>query len=149
MQMNEANATLAGGPPGGAIDLQDHLLTAARDLDRLQRLLANACDALLVGFYGASDQMRTVLETPTLCADDAAFERAIQHLGTAATALQFQDMASQLISHTHRRLRTCADRIAQATSTRLPDAGDGNGAAALQPNPVTQTEMDPGSVELF
>jgi hypothetical protein len=149
MQMNEANATPTSIPPGGNNDLQDHLLTAARDLDRLQKLLANACDALLAGFYGASDQMRSVMETPQLGADEAAFERAIQHLGTAATALQFQDMASQLIAHTHLRLRTCADRIADATGTHIADGADGKDAIALRPNPVTQTEMDPGSVELF
>ena len=37
----------------------------------------------------------------------------MQHLGGAVTALQFQDMASQLITHTDRRLRSCADRLAR------------------------------------
>ena len=58
-------------------------------------------------------------------------------------------MASQLIAHTHRRLRHCADRLARETM-----GGDDDGAAVvedppLRPNPVTQDEMDAGSIELF
>ena len=144
-QMNDANAPTPSPPGLAAADLQDHLLTAAQDLDRLQVLLSNACHSLLQGFYGATDQMRTLLDTPALAADDEAFERAMQHLGTAVTALQFQDMASQLIAHTHRRLKTCADRLAQDACqcdehAKMPQ---------IQPNPVAQTLMDAGSVELF
>jgi hypothetical protein len=144
--MNDANAPTTG-PTGPAVaDLHSHLLSGAHDLDRLQMLLSNACASLLQGFYGATDQMRTLLDTPTV-ADDEAFERAMQHLDTAVTALQFQDMASQLISHTHRRLQSCADRLAK-------DACQCNEAALAQlppihPNPVAQTLMDAGSVELF
>jgi hypothetical protein len=64
-----------------------------------------------------------------------------RHLGGAIPALQFQDMASQLIAHTHRRLRDCADRLAgEAAAVEAPP---------LRPNPVTQDEMDTGSIELF
>ena len=73
----------------------------------------------------------------------------MQHLGGAITALQFQDMASQLIAHTHQRLRNCADRIARET---MGDDDDGMAVveeAPMRPNPVTQDEMDAGSVELF
>ena len=31
-------------------------MTATNDLERLQRLLADACDVLCVSFYGASDR---------------------------------------------------------------------------------------------
>lgn len=70
------------------------------------------------------------------------------HLGGAITAPQFQDMASQLIAETHQRLRNCADRMARETM------GDDDGEAVVEaapqrPNPVTQDEMDAGSVELF
>jgi hypothetical protein len=145
-QMNNANAPTTGQAGSAAADVQDHLLSAAHDLDRLQTLLSNACEALLQGFHGATDQMRTLLEA-SLAANDEAFERAMQHLGTAVLALQFQDMASQLISHTHRRLRTCAERLAH-------EACPCNGHALaesppIHPNPVAQTLMDAGSVELF
>jgi hypothetical protein len=67
----------------------------------------------------------------------------------AITAMQFQDMASQLIQHTSTRLRSCADRLAQES---MGDDEDGFAVveqAPLRPNPVTQDEMDAGSVELF
>jgi hypothetical protein len=138
-----------GMPLLAAADLQDNLMTATHDLDRLQSLLAHACDELMQGFHGATQvlsncadrhQLRSV--APELLAD------IMKHLGSAITALQFQDMASQLIAHTHMRLRNCADRIASETM------GDEEGeavidAAPLRPNPVTQDEMDAGSVELF
>ncbi|MDZ7813818.1 MAG: hypothetical protein U5L74_12240 [Ideonella sp.] len=37
----------------------------------------------------------------------------MRDLAGAITALQFHDMATQLISHTQRRLRGCADKIAR------------------------------------
>ena len=67
------------------------------------------------------------------------------------TALQFQDMAAQLITHTQRRLRHCADRLARDA---FPVEGAGAEEAVVAPappcpNPVTQAEMQAGSVELF
>ena len=58
-------------------------------------------------------------------------------------------MASQLIAHTHQRLRNCADRIARET---MGDDDEGEAvieAPPARPNPVTQDEMDAGSIELF
>ncbi len=130
-----------------AADLQDHLMTATNDLDRLQTLLSDACDTLQAGFFGASAQLHDLrgAELP----DSSTVDRAVAHLGTAVTALQFQDMASQLINHTRGRLRNCADRLA-----RDAFAGDEDGEAAveeapLRPNPVTQAEMNTGFIELF
>ena len=133
-----------------AADLQDSLMTAAHDLDRLQALLAHACDALMQGFHGANERLRDHACGADRSARDADFHTGVmQQLGTAITALQFQDMASQLIAHTHQRLRHCADRLA---CTALGDDDDGPAViedAPLRPNPVTQDEMDAGSVELF
>ncbi|MBI5721861.1 MAG: hypothetical protein HZC37_29660 [Burkholderiales bacterium] len=151
-----ANDPTAAPPAGGlplmqAADLQDHLLVVSNDLDRLQRLLADAGDSLLAHFHGASSEMKRVqdilTEHPHLSHDELS--QALTHLAGAITAMQFQDMASQLIAHTTRRLRGCADRIA---SDAL--GADEDGAAVvedmpLRPNPVTQDEMDAGSVELF
>lgn len=143
-------------PTGGltlltAIELQDHLNTIGNDLDRLQGLLADACSVLLASFHGAHAQLRVLPRgagaAPVHAA--AAIAEAQQHLGNAVVALQFQDMASQLIDHSHRRLRSCADQLARQT---MPDDDDGVAfieEAPLHPNPVTQDEMDAGSVELF
>ncbi len=131
-----------------AADLQDNLMTASHDLDRLQTLLSHACDALMRGFHGAAGEIQDLVDAAQDTPSQAPLDSVALHLGGAITALQFQDMASQLIAHTHQRLRNCADRLARETM------GDDDGEAVvedapLRPNPVTQDEMDAGSVELF
>lgn len=145
-------------PPGSlpllaAADLQDHLMVASNDLERLQRLLDDASETLSGHFYGATHQLKHLLrdaavDTPSM--DDGAMHEAMQNLTGAITALQFHDMATQLIGHTQRRLRGCADRIARDA---MGD-NDEDGPAVIEevpnrPNPVTQDEMDAGSVDLF
>ncbi|MEP7296160.1 MAG: hypothetical protein ABI702_08225 [Burkholderiales bacterium] len=132
-----------------AADLQDNLLTATNDLERLQGLLSHACDELMQGFHGAVGDIQQLFDTTRDAPSQDLFDNVMQHLGGAITALQFQDMASQLIAHTNKRLRNCVDRIARETM-----GGDDEGEAVveeapLRPNPVTQDEMDAGSVELF
>jgi hypothetical protein len=149
MQMNEASAPYEKGrlPLMAAADLQDHLMTATNDLDRLQTLLSDACTALFTGFHGASEQMHAVHASGT--GNVAAAERAIQYLGTAVIALQFQDMASQLIAHTHKRLRNCADTLAREAFGDDEEGATFIDETPMRPNPVTQDEMDAGSIELF
>jgi len=135
----------SGLPLLAAAELQDHLLTATNDLDRLQHLLSEACDTLFQSFHGASELVQTL-------SDAAHAETVMQvqtRLGQAVMALQFQDMASQLIHHTSRRLRSCADRIAQEA---MGDDEDGQAVveeAPLRPNPVVQEDMSAGSIDLF
>ena len=138
-------------PLVAAADLQDNLMVASHDLDRLQRLLSDATETLMGHFYGASSLLNQLLRAaarhPEL--DSHALHEAVVHMGGAVTALQFQDMASQLIHHTERRLRNCADRLARDL---MGDDEDGTAVveeAPLRPNPVTQDEMDAGSIELF
>jgi hypothetical protein len=134
-------------PLHAVIEVQDDLITACNDLDRLLGLLRDACTALGDGFHGAvgllAQHRRGAADGPTtLAALDALLSRTV-------TALQFDDMSSQQITHTRTRLRHSADRLA---ATLLDDDEDGAGfvqAAPLRPNPVTQDEMDAGSVELF
>jgi hypothetical protein len=128
-----------------AAELQDDLLTVCNDLDRLQTLLASACADLSQGFHGAS---ALLANGDAAAAGSAWRDQVAQTLAKAVTALQFEDMASQLITHTRRRLRHRADTLAVAAF------GDDDGEAvvepaALRPNPVTQDEMDAGSIELF
>ena len=125
-------------------DLQDHLLTATNDLTRLVTLLDDACRSLLARFCEATSQ---VAELST--DDTRARERAVQQIAGAVTALQFQDMANQLITHTCGRLSYCTDRLAKDA---FADDDDGEVVlhdAPVRPNPVTQAEMDAGSVDLF
>lgn len=134
-----------------AADLQDSLMMAGNDLDRLQRLLDDACQTLMVHFYGATNVLRSLDEQPDAdpAAQRRAIDRALGHLAGVITAMQFQDMSTQLIAHTGKRLRQCADRIA---CDAMADDEDGVGLVdpnPIRPNPVTQDEVDAGSVELF
>ncbi len=140
--MPSHHAPVSALPLLAAADVQDNLRMVANDLERLQALLSGACDTLLAGFGGASRALRM----PT--ANGPAIGEALEHLGSAVVALQFQDMATQLIAHTQRRLRHCTDRLA------LEAFGDDDDDAVIEPqpsnpNPVTQDEMDAGSVTLF
>lgn len=134
-----------------AADLQDSLMVAGNDLDRLQRLLDDATQTLLGHFHAATGQVkqlsRLAARHPEL--PGSQLHETLQHLAGAVTALQFQDMASQLVGHTQRRLRHCADRLAREL---MDDDEDGEAMvqdAPPRPNPVTQDEMDAGSIELF
>jgi len=125
-------------------------MTVTNDLERLQRLLDDAGEALSAHFFSASTQLNHLLQE--------AAEAGLQSDGLlqirsdvagAITALQFQDMATQLIAHTSQRLRNCSDQLARDT---FGDDEDGLAVveiAPLRPNPVTQDEMDAGSIELF
>ncbi|MEY8875864.1 MAG: hypothetical protein AB9M60_05100 [Leptothrix sp. (in: b-proteobacteria)] len=131
--------------------LQDHLLTATNDLDRLQRLLNDAGEALMGHFYGANHSLNGLLHQAAVLphVDTTALHTAMQNLAGAVTALQFQDMATQLIDHTHQRLRACADQLAREAMGNDAEGECVVSEAPLRPNPVTQDEMDAGSVELF
>jgi hypothetical protein len=147
----DTHAVEGGLPLLVAADLQDHLMVASNDMDRLQRLLGDACESLLGSFYGATHELKTLLHRVATHPEIEAPElhAAMQHMATAITAMQFQDMASQLVDHTTRRLRNCADRLAADTMGDDEDGAALVAAAPLRPNPVTQDEMDAGSVELF
>ena len=139
-------------PALAATELQDHLLVANNDLERLQRLLDDASQALMQHFTYASEHMDAALVHLEAArqGEPPPIREARQTLAHAITALQFQDMASQLIAHTSRRLRNCADRLAR--DAMGDDDEDGTAVVdetPLRPNPVTQDEMDAGSIELF
>ena len=147
-------------PPGApmalmlAADLRDSLMLASHDLDRLQRLLSDATETLMGHFHGASQQINHLSRLAALHPDlpelpQGDLHLTLGHLSGAVTTLQFQDLASQLIDHTHRRLRHCADRLAQGAMGDDDGGAAGIEAAPLRPKPVTQDEMDAGSIELF
>lgn len=150
----DVDAARGLGPAPGlslvaATELQDHLLVATNDLDRLQTLLTGACDMLLRRFTTASAYLEEQCTSEPEPRVQRAYDRLRDELGEAVTALQFQDMATQLIAHTSLRLRGCADAVAREL---FADDADGTAAAVAPPagpNPVTQSEMDAGSIELF
>lgn len=134
-----------------AADVQDNLLVANNDLERLAGLLTDATETLMGHFYGASAQLNQLMELaerlPAL--DREPIQQALAHMGGAVTALQFQDMSTQLIAHLQRRLRNCGDRLARDVMGDDEEGAAVIEEAPLRPNPVTQDEMDAGSIELF
>ncbi|MDP3577835.1 hypothetical protein [Methyloversatilis sp.] len=126
-------------------EVQDSLLVVVHDLARLDGLLAHTMDNLMQRFTKAISG----LDGP-VAADLAALDEVRTVLRSAVTELQFQDMASQLIVHTSKVLQGCAYRLASESMGQE----DGEAVPFVEevperPNPVTQDEMDAGSIELF
>lgn len=128
-------------------EVQDSLLVVVHDLARLDGLLAHTMENLMERFTAAS----TGLASAALSGSGAdEIEKVQEVLRAAVTELQFQDMASQLIVHTSKILQGCAYRLASESMGRE----DGEAVPFVEqvperPNPVTQDEMDAGSIELF
>lgn len=129
-----------------AAELQDSLLVVMHDLHRLEGLLNHAADNLLERFSNASAILSGATQN-----DPAALAQVRADLQSAVTELQFQDMASQLIWHTTKILQGCAFRLASETMGHEEDeeAAPFEEMVPDRPNPVTQSEMDAGSIELF
>ena len=128
-------------------DLQDSLLMAMTDLQRLEGLLDHATGNLLERFGNAN---RDLSALEAACGEDLI--RIRQGLHQAVTELQFHDMATQLLAHTGKMLKGCAWRLAE--QAMAPDEDEDEQPLALdpmpdRPSPVTQNEMDAGSIELF
>ena len=126
-------------------EVQDSLLVVVHDLNRLDGLLAHTMENLMVRFTAASAD----LALPHLL-DTKELDVVRATLRAAVTELQFQDMASQLIVHTSKILQGCAYRLASESM----GSEDGEAVPFVEevperPNPVTQDEMDAGSIELF
>jgi hypothetical protein len=110
----------------------------AADLERLKALITDAGDRLLASFNRVSEI------APRL--DVAVSERA--QLGaavtSAVTALQFQDMATQMTQHAQRRL----NELERWLAAQAAEAGDPL-LASTRMQPVRQGHMSAGSIELF
>ena len=126
-------------------EVQDSLLVVVHDLSRLDGLLAHTMENLMERFTSATAN----LADPALI-DSKELDSVRSTLRAAVTELQFQDMASQLINHTSKILQGCAYRLASESM----GAEDGEAVPFVEevperPNPVTQDEMEAGSIELF
>lgn len=126
-------------------EVQDSLLVVVHDLARLDGLLAHTMENLMERFTSASAN----LANPAL-KTSKELDGVRDALRAAVTELQFQDMATQLINHTSKILQGCAYRLASESM----GSEDGEAVPFVEevperPNPVTQDEMDAGSIELF
>lgn len=132
-------------PVNMVADVQDSLLMALTDLQRLVGLLDHATGNLLDRFGNAERALGHLAGREN---DDLQVIRTQLH--QAVTELQFHDMATQLINHTSQILQGCAWRLADES---MELEGDEQPLALdpmpERPSPVTQSEMDSGSIELF
>lgn len=125
-------------------ELQDSLLMVMHDLHRLEGLLGDATDNLLQRFGEANG-----LLGDDLVIHSERLERARAALRSAVTELQFHDMATQLITHTTQVVRSCAFQLGAEAMGQGDEPAAEPDAAPARPNPVTQSEMAAGSIELF
>ena len=127
-------------------DLQDSLLMAMTDLKRLEGLLDHATGNLLERFSTANHALGNLAAQK----DTDGLLRIRHSLHQAVTELQFHDMATQLIVHTGKVLQGCAWKLADETmepeEDEMPVYID---PTPDRPSPVTQNEMDAGSIDLF
>jgi hypothetical protein len=134
-------------PVMAVAELQDSLLIVMNDLQRLEGLISHASTNLLDRFSVASEGLDV---SANEAGGEAGLQAVRQALHGAVTELQFQDMAQQLIGHTTKVLKACADRLAAETMGQDDDEGPPIvQSMPSRPNPVTQDEMDAGSIELF
>lgn len=139
-------ATQSGGSqpvisdPLMAVRMADQLTTAVTDIERLQSLLNDASETLMNHFVACERLLGTETGVmPSL----PELEAARSHLRVAVTAMQFPDMAMQVLTHSASRIRAVSDHLSVVE-------GDEVVVDFVATNcPVGQNEMEAGSVELF
>jgi hypothetical protein len=137
------SSSLPSGVDLAAVALQDELLIAATDLDRLRDLLDHACNQLIDQFAVASEEaQRLKVDHP------ATADRIASALASAQVALQFQDLSTQLVTHVMARMHSVSDALAIRA---LPEDEHSQVIPQFVEKacPVAQREMDAGTVELF
>lgn len=130
--MNSARLSLepqsAALPP---LIKHDGVSAVLADLDRLHALIGDAGETLLERFAQAQ-----VCADALAARNDAAASMLRSTLQGAITALQFQDIAQQLIAHAARQLEGLS--FDASAGAALPMSG-----------PVSQAAMSAGSIDLF
>jgi hypothetical protein len=120
---------------------------AADDLTRLQTLLTDAAGTLL-GTFNAIEAYCQGEASQAAGADALA-----PHVRRAVAALQFEDLATQLLQHTRQRLSHLEINLKkfQILPSTLEGLDSALGASPYQggAHPVRQEGMDTGSVDLF
>jgi hypothetical protein len=127
--------------PLQAVELQDQLLSASTELERLTQLIDDAALRLMQKFAAAQNSLDMM--TP----HSESLDDLKQVIDQAVIALQFHDMSAQLIGHVHKRVSSVVDFLGASLE-------DGEEPAlpvefVNRACPVAQREMDAGSVELF
>lgn len=110
----------------------------AADLERLKVLISEAGDKLAASFAVIGEAV------PRTADDEPRRRRVEQAVAVAVTALQFQDMATQLTQHAQKRLAVLRDAL------RMPPHHEADPLLAnTRMQPVRQAGMGAGSIDLF
>jgi hypothetical protein len=107
------------------------------DLERLKLLINDAGERLMISF----NQVASML--PGMQFDATQRARVDDAVRAAVTALQFQDMATQLTGHAQHRLSVLEERLRSLSDEAA------RGLQFVQSHPVRQMEMTAGSIDLF
>lgn len=158
-----------------------HLTEVETDLVQTTYLLSEAIEKLSASFVAIHEGMSAQQETVDMLLSGAAASpeaqsrlRALQgelalHINAAVTGLQFQDMTSQLIGRTVRRiagLRDVLGTIGASSAVIVPDSepeeiitqlnginkaleDQSNKLESVLWKAVSQTHMESGDIELF
>lgn len=127
--------------------------SARLDLDRLRSLINDASARLMTSFdvIGALAKNR---RNSVPNGSDAVVGDVEQAVNSAVSALQFQDMATQLVGHAAQRI-ALLEKITESLG-RLPEVSIDELTAAVaatncehHTGPVEQASVTGGSVELF
>ncbi|MEZ5739141.1 MAG: hypothetical protein R3E68_06560 [Burkholderiaceae bacterium] len=116
------------------MDLQEQILMAATDLERATELIASASGDLW-------QRLGAVMEHPDILGN----ARLQGDLQAVMTALQFEDMTRQIITHNQIRMHCLADALGAVLDADIAPAV----AVSIKPSAVAQRAMDAGSTELF
>ncbi len=109
-------------------------ITAVRaDLVQLEILLKEAIAKLSSGFIGAHEALarQQSLDGHLDPECEALVAKACAHLDSALTALQFEDIAAQLIASAHARLSDGGERPANGKNISIPQHHMGSGDIEL------------------
>jgi len=131
------NQTSPANSPDASRTAAQECAAIEADLERLKALVNDAAGRLL-------DSFNEIVQLEQQAQRDAQErERMATAIGTAVTALQFQDMATQLTGHAQRRL------VALESCLRTLSGDAGTATLIEHPQPVRQAEMSAGSIDLF
>lgn len=133
------------------LQVQRVLDATEAELAQLDGLLRQQCQDLIAAFEAAMQALEQAGDPLAHNPADAAVEQARKLLGEAVVSLQYQDIASQILSHCRARLQGCA--MCVASDQVLAGHAQGHAADCVAADGGVAPFMPPlhkgGSVELF
>jgi DNA-binding transcriptional regulator YbjK len=150
IMVNTGHSSLENTQPVIARFLEIHgaqARSARSELDRLRSLIDDASERLMLSFGEIGEISARHIQREQMQDMACAVDNAV-------SALQFQDMANQLVGHAVQRIELLERiagslrRLPDVSVEELTDAVDGT-ACARPDGPVEQACMSGGSVDLF